>query len=358
MDMMTGDGASFDGPESAFSFDGTWREFAPIAFTNLLLTIVTLGIYRFWAKTRERRYLWSRTSFIGDPLEWMGTGKEMFIGFLIVMAVIVPTFFMFSFGFEALLLRGHYVIAPLLIFAFYFGIFYLVGVALFRALRYRLSRTYWRGIRGGSDVRGWRYGWSYLWKTIGGGLALGLLVPWSMVELWNDRWNSMSFGQYEFNAGGTTDRLLRRWVLIYLAALVGSIIVGVVMVGAGGGANPADMGSRIVPLLIVYPIIGLAALVYYAAYYRNVVSGLSLAGLDFTFNARTADWFRLMLGSVALVICTLGVGAIFLSYRNWSFFIRHLGATGEIDLDTLSQSTTRSASDAEGLATAFDIGAI
>ena len=29
---------------SAFGFEGSWREFAPIAFTNLLLTIVTLGI--------------------------------------------------------------------------------------------------------------------------------------------------------------------------------------------------------------------------------------------------------------------------------------------------------------------------
>ncbi|RYY36921.1 MAG: DUF898 family protein, partial [Sphingomonadales bacterium] len=42
----------------AFEFHGTWREFAPIAFTNLLLTIVTLGIYSFWARTRERQYLW------------------------------------------------------------------------------------------------------------------------------------------------------------------------------------------------------------------------------------------------------------------------------------------------------------
>ncbi len=47
--------------EKAFEFNGTWREYAPIAFTNLLLTIVTLGIYRFWATARTRRYLWSLT---------------------------------------------------------------------------------------------------------------------------------------------------------------------------------------------------------------------------------------------------------------------------------------------------------
>src|SRR3546814_5837419 len=52
-----------------FAFEGNWRDYAPIAFTNLLLTIVTLGIYRFWATTRTRRYLWANTRFIDDRLE-------------------------------------------------------------------------------------------------------------------------------------------------------------------------------------------------------------------------------------------------------------------------------------------------
>lgn len=55
--------------DTAFGFDGSWREFAPIAFTNLLLTIVTLGIYRFWGIARERRYLWARTRFVDEKLE-------------------------------------------------------------------------------------------------------------------------------------------------------------------------------------------------------------------------------------------------------------------------------------------------
>src|SRR5690606_18489998 len=76
-----------DGAETAFGFDGTWQEFAPIAFTNLLLTIVTLGICRFWATTRERQYFWSRTRFVDERLEWAGTGMELFIGFLLVLVV-------------------------------------------------------------------------------------------------------------------------------------------------------------------------------------------------------------------------------------------------------------------------------
>ena len=63
----------------AIEFTGTLREFIPIAATNTLLTIVTLFIYRSWAKARERRYLWSRTRFIDDELQWTGTGLEMFL---------------------------------------------------------------------------------------------------------------------------------------------------------------------------------------------------------------------------------------------------------------------------------------
>lgn len=39
-------------PERAIRFTGNWREYLPIAATNVLLIIVTLGIYRFWAKAR------------------------------------------------------------------------------------------------------------------------------------------------------------------------------------------------------------------------------------------------------------------------------------------------------------------
>ena len=83
MDAMTSAAA---GADRAVRFTGSWREYLPIAATNVLLTIVTLGVYRFWATARQRRYLWSRTEVIGDRLEWSGTGKEMFIGFLMVMA--------------------------------------------------------------------------------------------------------------------------------------------------------------------------------------------------------------------------------------------------------------------------------
>ena len=94
------------GSGRAIEFTGNWREYLPIAATNALLIIATLGIYRFWATARQRRYLWSRTHVIDDSLEWTGTGKEMFIGFLIVLAILIPFFLFIQFLFPALIARG------------------------------------------------------------------------------------------------------------------------------------------------------------------------------------------------------------------------------------------------------------
>lgn len=357
MNMAAHD-AGFDAPDSAFTFTGAWREFLPIALTNLLLTVVTLGIYRFWATTRTRRYLWANTQFIDDRLEWAGTGGEMFRGFLVVMLLFVPTLLALQFGTQALLLRGEVALAALIAVAAYAGLLMLVGVARYRALRYRLSRTYWHGIHGGGAGGGWGYGASYLAKSVLGALPFGLAIPWSMTRLWNERWNAMGFGPHSFAAEAGTKGLMLYWVLV-LASPVLIVLLLVPMVGlsAMAGSTPSPV-TVMFAVLLAYALIAVLGAGYYAAFMREVIGSLALGPLRFTFTARTADWIRLFLGHALLVVGTLGLGAGFIAYRNWAFFIRHLEAMGHVDLDALTQSPDATGGDAEGLATAFDIGAI
>lgn len=343
----------------AFGFDGSWREYAPIAFTNLLLTIVTLGIYRFWATTRTRRYLWSHTHFIDDRLEWTGTGKELFFGFMLVILIVGLPFLFIQFGAQALILRGQSGLAALLTFASVLTISYMVGLARFRALRYRLSRTWWHGIRGGSDNQGFGYGLSYMWKNAVGMIALGLLIPWSMMSLWNERWNRMSFGPFAFEARGSSGGTFARFLLFYLLPIVLFAVIafaGINQMASPGGAA-SFIGTIILLVLGFYLGLGLIALAFYAKFFRVAVGGLSLSGLNFDFHASTRDWLMLFLGDLALVIGTLGIGSIFLQYRHWKFFATHIAATGEIHADQLTQSQTKTARHGEGLLDAFDVGA-
>lgn len=356
-----------DNEEGAFGFEGTWQEFAPIAFTNLLLTIVTLGIYRFWATARERRYLWSRSRFIDERLEWSGTGLELFIGALLVLFAIVLPLFLLSQLAQALVMRGQEGAGVLLTFTTFVLVFYLIGVARFRALRYRLSRTRWHGIRGGSDDQGLGYGLSYMWKTIIGYLPASLLVPWSMTSLWNERWSKMSFGPFDFEADAQAGPVFARYLLFYLSPIVLFLGLGAAAVMGGGvgmgiagddGTGPGVVVGFILALIIWFLGLGLIAVAFYAKYYREVVGATRLKRLQFHFEASSMDWIKLYLGDFALVLFTLGIGWIFLSYRHWKFFITHMEATGEIRLDELTQSTTRMAGHGEGLLDAFDIGAI
>jgi uncharacterized membrane protein YjgN (DUF898 family) len=354
-----------DEREGAFGFQGNWREFAPIAFTNLLLTLVTLGVYSFWARARERRYLWSRTRFIDDTLEWTGNGLELFIGYLIAMVVVFLPLAGLQWLIQGLVTRGNVVAAVLVGLSIYLVLFYLVGIALFRALRYRLSRTFWHGIRGGSDTQGFRYGLSHMWRTIVGALALGLLVPWSMVGLWNRRWNAMSFGPYPFESTASSTGLMGRYLLYYLAPILVAIVGGVLAAVTGGlspESVPPSPGMIFLGIalfyLLFFVVFGLVALHYYAGYFRKAVGGLTLGDLEFEFTADTGDWVKLMLGNIGLVVVTLGIGTIFIGYRNWSFFVRHLRAYGALDLTTFTQSTTRAPGQGEGLFDAFDMGAL
>ena len=362
MDAMSS-AAAAPGADKSIVFTGTWREYLPIAATNVLLTIVTLGVYRFWATARQRRYLWSRTELIGDRLEWSGTGKEMFIGFLIVVAILLPFFLFIQFLFPAMIARGKEGAAGGIIMLFYIGLIYLGGFARFRALRYRLSRTWWRGIRGGSDEPGWNYGGEYLGRIALALMTMWIVYPWAATRLWNGRWNHMSFGPLTFQADLDAEGLKARWAILYLVPVIGITLIAVGSAGliaaAGTEVQPTGLfGILIAIFILFYVLLPLALLNWYAKFYRKAAESLSLGDLEFGFDATTWQWLKLFLGNLALAVVTLGFGLAYWGYRNWAFMVRHVHVYGAINVSDLTQSTTHAPGEAEGLADAFDVGAI
>ena len=303
---------------------------------------------------------------MGDRLEWAGTGLELFKGALAALVLVLVPISFANFAIRQVALHGPAWLAMVLSAGELLAFYALVGAAVMRALRYRLSRTHWRGIRGGSADPGLRFGLAYAVKNAAAMLTLGIGLPWAMVSLWNQRWRAMSFGSWSFAAHGRARGLGLPFLLCYLAPAVGIAVV--VLLGRSGmtltyfGFEPRTPFEWVlIRLPAVFAFLFVIALImtaFYASFIRQMASSMALGDMNFSFNAGAIDWMELYLGDVLLVVATLGLGSMFLSYRHWKFYIRFFQIDGVIDADTLRQSATPAPSQGEGLLDAFEIGAL
>ena len=216
-----------------------------------LFTILTLGIYRFWAKTHIRRYFWNSVELAGDRFEYHGTPKELFIGFLLVLVILSPLFVLLSMTEVLVLTYG--VSALFAIQVVYFGaLFVLINVAVFRMLRYRLSRTSWRGIRFGLTGSTWAYvGKALIW-TLVTIVTLGIAYPWMRNALIGYRANNSKFGSVGFEYRGSGRSLFgQAWApaLFVIVPIIGMILhLGselATLASAAAAQDPDQIGPEI-----------------------------------------------------------------------------------------------------------------
>ena len=73
----------------ALAFEGKGFEYFKIWIVNILLTVVTLGIYYPWAKVRNARYFYANSTLEGKNFEYHATGKQLFIGYIISMVLLI-----------------------------------------------------------------------------------------------------------------------------------------------------------------------------------------------------------------------------------------------------------------------------
>ncbi len=70
-------------------FNGRGGEFFGIWIVNILLSIITLGIYSAWAKVRTKRYFYGNTSIAGDNFEYHATPMQILKGRLVALVVVL-----------------------------------------------------------------------------------------------------------------------------------------------------------------------------------------------------------------------------------------------------------------------------
>jgi uncharacterized membrane protein YjgN (DUF898 family) len=367
--MPTFDAAA---PRPVLQYDGRIAELYRIFLVNLLLNIVTIGIWRFWAITRTRRYLWSRTSLCGSRFEYDGTGGQLFVGFLLAILVIFGLILAAAILVAVLRSYGAFISAlPLLLMEF--CIIVLAFGAVFSAQRYRLSHTVWRGIRFGMQGSMITYGLRSLLYYLLTAVTLYQLAPWATLRLLERRINATSFGNQRFASRGRPGRLYIRFLLTFLGvAGLGLVVFGIVfglergMIAAAfqSPQRPPDPHAiRMLTLVLVpaYLVFALgAALIsagYSAAFFRHVTSHTSLAGLRFSSPVNAATVLSLVMGNALILLFTLGLGMPIVIHRNARYFTTNLHATGTLDLDALQQTGQPVSRFGEGMFQALDAGA-
>lgn len=258
---------------------------AGIVAKGTLFTLLTLGFYRFWYKTRLRRYYWSNTTLLGDGFEYTGTGKELFIGFLIALAIIVPIYAVAAIiGLMTGPIVGQVVTAAISLVL----IPALVQMALYRARRYRLSRTRFRGVRfaqGGSAKQ-------YLLLTVGWVLlvilTLGIMLPQMRTALHRYRIEHTAFGSVQANFTGKAGPLMKRWLVVWFGALM---LFGIVFVASfaavmTGSTNPGAGAAIAGFMLPLWVTIGWLA--YRVKEFRHFTENTRFGAIGFKSDLRTS----------------------------------------------------------------------
>ena len=315
-------------------FVGSGSEYFRIWIVNLLLTLVTLGLYLPFARVRRLRYFYGSTEVAGRPLSFHGNPWKMFRGFVLVGALLV------AYGLASRTSSLAAGVAALALWALW--------PALWRSsMRFRLANTGWSGLRGGfngSTGGAYRTFWPFVLPSVvlmGVGMAegiagpeaatasvfggLGLLALLAPLGLWSLRryqHQHYAFGdeQSRFNvtAREVYRVVLRALPLLLLAGLALSVVAGAIggliwWLGSsdGQGARQRDTFLSLLPLLMTaVAFLGFQATLrpYFTARLQNLFwNGTRSQRLRVTSQLRARSLVALSLKNWLLVLLTLGL---------------------------------------------------
>lgn len=216
-------------PESV-EFTGEWKEYFKIWIVNVLLTIVTLGIYAAWAKVRKKRYFYANTRVFGHTFEYLADPLKIFYGNMIVGGIF--------------LLLNLSVTMPIVYF--FLALIFAIAVPWFivRGLIFNARNSAWRGLR--FNFTG-TYGGAFAvyigWPLLVG-FTLGLIIPLIEKKKKEFVMNHHTYGTTPFGFSGMTGEIYKIFgisFLFFLPLLVAYInfTIQLVTMRQQGGAFPA-----------------------------------------------------------------------------------------------------------------------
>lgn len=237
------------GLQYSFRFKGTASEYFGIWIVNILLMIITLGLYAPWAKVRRLRYFYGNTWFIQRRFDFTGLPSKILMGRLIALAVYGVISLAMKYSAE-LLLAG-----MLLIFL---AVPWLIRSTIrFRARNSKFGNS--RFFFSGSNKSAYGCFLKCIAVTL---FTLGLFLP---VAIWlykRECWNHLYVGQLKFKLNADWPAYMRAMympVFLFIGAMAVLAAALAMLFNLSGGLGAEHyaglfMIAYLVGYLFIWPL--------------------------------------------------------------------------------------------------------
>jgi len=258
-------------------FSGQTGEYFGIWIVNVLLSIITLGIYGAWAKVRDKKYMYGNTFIDGHSFDYHATGKQIFIGRLIVAVILL-----------GLGLLNY--INPLLYLLGLLGLLVLLPFIVIRALRFNARVSSYRNVRFDFVGKIGEAFKTYFLIPIGNIFTLYLCSPFVTRASHKFTTNNARYGDRPMRFSADIGNYYTPFMMAIALSIAGfvlmSIMAGGAMMGMSGALSeimnaaengtdpdPAQLGGLMAVLMGFYLALFLVvvpASLFYRAWVRNV----------------------------------------------------------------------------------------
>jgi uncharacterized membrane protein YjgN (DUF898 family) len=201
-------------------FSGKGGDLFVIALKNILLSILTLGIYSFWAKVNNLKFFYKNTKIYKETFDYHGTGKEAFIGFLKGMLIVGVVVILFA-GFNILLtsLFGEIGTGIAIVFL-YLGIIAVQPMLILGKMRYQYGRTSWSNIRFSFRADSKEFYILFIKGALLTIITFGIYMPWFLVAQERFVCKNLKIGKRNFKFNGLGGEYFKILILGYLLSII------------------------------------------------------------------------------------------------------------------------------------------
>ena len=289
----------------ALIFSGRGAEYFGIWIVNLLLSIVTLGIYSAWAKVRRLQYFHRHTTLGGAAFDYHGDPRAILKGRVIGVILLVAYHLSFEFS-------------PVLGIAVAVVLAAVMPLLLMRSLKFRARNTSWRGLRFAfdGDEKG-AYAVFLMWPLLSV-VTLYLLAPMWHQRMKRYQLDNTRFGTTRFHLDVPVSDFYKIYGVLFLLFLTGFLVLGTAVIGlivlSGGGPESLSM----LPILLMLGWLAVLMLVqpYLLARLQNVVwNNTQLGPHRFESRARARTLYAITLTNLIAIVCTFGLFMPFAALR-------------------------------------------